>query len=75
MIDVKAGDFLDALSSQREHANGARVRRVYRRARRLQPTIEPDELVFIQPACTDRFRLSWNARRRVNGQMKAARGF
>jgi hypothetical protein len=74
LIDVEAGDFLDALSGQHEDTHGAGVRRMHRRVRAFEPAIELDKLLLAEPAGPDDLGLRWNAGCGIDRQLEPARG-
>src|SRR6185503_10940850 len=61
LVDVQTCDFLDALSSEHQDPNGARVRWVDGSIRAFEPAIKPNKFVFVEPACALALRLSRNS--------------
>src|SRR4051794_25631171 len=73
LVNMQHGNLLDPLPRKHQYANGAGVWRVHRRIGTLQPTIESDKLVLIEPTRTDDLRLGGDATCRVVDELKSSR--
>src|SRR5262249_38906966 len=65
LVNMEGSDFFDALASQRQNANSARVGWMDGRIRAFEPSIESGKLIPPQPGNADDLRLGRNSRRRV----------